>query len=481
MIYTLSNSVNLLHNNTVDGFQTSLLNAEVTPDVLKFEKSTPWKPAHRSLYIRASYIGILQIINKEPHHDFLIVGNPGTGKSYFAIYVLYDALQASKTVVFHKAAESAIYLFKKSQKARISFEGHCIIPELNTRETLYLYDAATKKTPKDVMTRNARLIVFSSPSRENIGEFAKWPDTITLNMPTWDRMELLIASKLEKYDGQITELDIDSLYEKFGGIAQYVLEVDKRRKDVNSSKLESIVQKCNLRMLNMVKHEDIDSESHMIFHRCTVPDTGYAKYTFDFASKYVGDKVFSTIQMNACEDMKAFVMADNLPAIVSSLRGFLFEKVIHIHLPEGGTYQVRNLSDGTETDVTIPKSNKRRFGPHIEDANIAHLPSLQYLLPIPQNFESVDALCPPNHLYQSTVSKGHTIKGHNLKNILTELKKHKDWEDSMRVKFYFVVPPDIYRFFHGKQKYVTLSGTEMKSTKDFDEVDQYVMNFDFNK
>lgn len=127
----------------------------------------------------------------------------------------------------------------------------------------------------------------------------------------------------------------------------------------------------------------------------------------------------------------------------------------------------------------------KEFGPTISNADIAHLPSHQYLLPKPKTFESVDALCPPNCLYQSTVSERHTIKGHYLKIILTELMKHKDWESSMRVNFFFVVPPDVYRSFVRKQKYVKSTPSdkdkEMRNTKPFDVVDQYVMNFTFDK
>ena len=58
-------------------------------------------------------------------------------------------------------------------------------------------------------------------------KFYKWQSMISLNMPTWEKAELLSTSKLEMYESRITESDIDALYEKFGGIARYILEVDK--------------------------------------------------------------------------------------------------------------------------------------------------------------------------------------------------------------------------------------------------------------
>ena len=128
--------------------------------------------------------------------NYLILGNPGTGKSYFAIYVLYHALRASKTVVFHRSSEKAMYLFKPGQKAKMGAEHHTV-QEVASSETLYLYDAGTRRDALRSV-QASRLIAFSSPSSENTSELIKLC-LVSLHMPTWNLDELLHASKIDHY------------------------------------------------------------------------------------------------------------------------------------------------------------------------------------------------------------------------------------------------------------------------------------------
>ena len=62
--------------------------------------------------------------------------------------------------------------------------------------TLYMYDAGTKHKPV-FDSHSSRLIVFSSPSREDCKEFKK--DGIpAYNMPTWSLNELYNVRKLSE-------------------------------------------------------------------------------------------------------------------------------------------------------------------------------------------------------------------------------------------------------------------------------------------
>ena len=67
-----------------------------------------------------------------------------------------------------------------------------------------------------------------------------------------------------------------------------------------------------------------------------------------------------------------------------------------------------------------------------------------------------------------------------LKNILLKLKEHKDWTPDTCVSFYFVVPPDVHESFNGEQNYHTVGSTFAKNkASELQQVDQYVLNFDF--
>ena len=442
--------------------------------MLKFAVAPPWSRAHKAIYVRAAYDGILEILRKKPQQNFLIVGNPGTGKSLFAVYVLYCALQDSKPVVFHVAVENKIYLFQADKKARWAKET-CMAEELQQEGMLHLYDAATRHRPA-VSYGQARLIAFSSPSRENISDFVK-RGLNSLCMPTWSKEELLHASKLDQYKRYIDEPTVESLFDMFGGIARYVLEVNEQQRRANCETLDAKISLCSMQVLRASKGAVVDTDSHMIIHR-NVRGMKYNEYELEFASPYVGKKVVDSLQCKAFEDMKAFVKCETLGSATSSLRGWLLEPIVHTYLPKGKPYMVRKLSDGSQTVKSFPKCTEIVFDSKVDDLELPSTSSV-YLRPESKTFESADALCPPDCIFQITVSARHSIKANGLKKILKKFEEHEDWKSSTRINYYFVVPEDVYKSFIHEQEYVTKSGSAVADTKPFDHVDQYVVKFDF--
>ena len=315
--------------------------------------------------------------------------------------------------------------------------------------------------------------MFSSPSPENTNELRNLR-LVSMHMPTWSIDELLLASELDHYRGRITETIIKDLYEKFGGIPRYVLEVEEERREEYMCLLESNIHDCNLRTIQRVGREDIGKESHMIFHCYSGPDN-YYKYKIKFASQFVGDKVVKAIYEHGYDEMKAFVRRDDIPSVAASLRGWIFETIVHNELPNGGIYHVRKLSDNKEESRGLPKMKHTIFN-KLEEAGIPHLSSSEhmYLQPKSKMFEAADAILPPNNIFQVTVSTCHSIKANGLKNILKELKKHRDWRSDTRVNYFFVVPLDVYTSFGREQNYHKVSKSD-----DFEIVDQYVLEFTF--
>ena len=450
------------------------MNAKVDSAVLQFDEPFLWRPQHKSIYIRSAYRDILDILDND-QQDYMIIGNPGTGKTCFAVYVLYHALRASKTVVFHRSSESTVYLFKPGQKAQKGWENKCRIPDLSLRETLYLYDAGTRKYT-GISPERSRLIVFSSPSKRNIDELRK-QGLVSIHMPIWSIDELLLASKLDHCQGRMTETLIKDLFEKFGGIARYVLEVVPARRNEYICMLESNILNCILRTIRSVGREDIGTENHMIFHRQSGPESGYYEYEIKFASQYVGDKIVDIISKHGYEEMKAFVRMGDISPVAASLRGWILEAIVHNELPNGGTFHVRQLFDNKEEQRDFPKMKHMVFD-KLEEANLPHLSSSEYLQPKSKTFEAADAISPPNNIFQVTVSTSHPIKASGLKKILKELQKCKDWTKDTRVNYYFVVPPDVYKSFDCAQNYHTAKHTVSKRDK-FENVDQYVLKFTF--
>ncbi|KAF8453349.1 hypothetical protein BGX38DRAFT_1141633 [Terfezia claveryi] len=80
--------------------------------------------------------------------------------------------------------------------------------------------------------------------------------------------------------------------------------------------------------------------------------------------------------------------------VIGSLRGYIFENLAHDIIVAGGTFKVRDF----ETDDTIDELQPGHFN-----------------VPLSQIFQSVDALIPPDSLFQMTVS------GHRTRRTVTDI------------------------------------------------------------
>src|SRR5260363_283572 len=65
------------------------------------------------IFVRKAYEELWEIIDKQhPGHDFLITGNPGIGKTFFILFLLYILVGMGKTVVFQERPDKeTCYIF----------------------------------------------------------------------------------------------------------------------------------------------------------------------------------------------------------------------------------------------------------------------------------------------------------------------------------------------------------------------------------
>lgn len=104
----------------VVNFWNQLPNAEVIDDILYFSKDgegpNPFlHPYKNALFLRKAYKDIFDCFNKDITKGtfrFLVLGNPGIGKSSFLFYLLYRLAMEKKTVILRIANKSPeIYCF----------------------------------------------------------------------------------------------------------------------------------------------------------------------------------------------------------------------------------------------------------------------------------------------------------------------------------------------------------------------------------
>ena len=87
--------------------------AQVQNDVLQLPNEVKFLNAARlpsKLYVRKAYEDLHSLIHDTyRHRSILVVGNPGTGKSFFALYEMYRLLKDGATIVYELTSPSLLY------------------------------------------------------------------------------------------------------------------------------------------------------------------------------------------------------------------------------------------------------------------------------------------------------------------------------------------------------------------------------------
>jgi flagellar biosynthesis GTPase FlhF len=124
-----------------------------------------------TLFVRQVYIEIYERILKVPDQVYIIIGDPGTGKSSFMRYVYAKLVQNKKKVFL--TLENGSWM---THDGRNNFDGQDSESEVERwadKDTYLLIDG----TVRDVFLRKMkRVIVFSSPQRNNYQKMKKEND-----------------------------------------------------------------------------------------------------------------------------------------------------------------------------------------------------------------------------------------------------------------------------------------------------------------
>jgi hypothetical protein len=176
-------------------------------------------------------------------------------------------------------------------------------PELDSRETIFLYDPYPGVEPRFTP---AFTIVASSPNDKNFKEFFK-RSTKKLYMPTWDWDEL---QQCNKELWRISDAALEKNFLMFGGIPRHILSAEEY-----ASELEIAIRQANIYATidSIGNLEAAPQESHKIL-QYEVTDDFKVDYV-RFATSYVRDELCSQwSRKRAFEMEKLYLQLENSAA-----------------------------------------------------------------------------------------------------------------------------------------------------------------------
>lgn len=401
---------------------------------------------------RDAYKDLHDIIHRSHLSSFIIIGNPGIGKSCFSLYELFhiQRLGYSGYMVYESVPLDVFMVVKDKNICDIGTLAGRYAAEVVEEDSYYIFDAGTKGGVEPRRSRCKKTIVCTSPDNRNYAQFLKEQTDIGIYyMPIWSLEELLL---LPNPSG----IDVADRFWHFGGIPRYVFNTVKG----SIEKVESALVDCNIgKIACYFGGKDVGKNSHRVLHLIVNTRTYLiSDVSVGLASPFVTALYYKKLEEIALTKPLQMLIDFAGKTFLSAARGQLFEIWAHRTLVKGGRFAVRQLealAPGTSPEdiVQLPKMATEEFA-NLKELEAKHsFKEAIYLQPKQCNFASVDSIT-QDKLFQMTVRTEHPMKMKGLSDALSAIAK----DPKQLFKIYFVVPDDIFNdpsAFKGEQKYLT--------------------------
>jgi hypothetical protein len=244
-----------------------------------------------------------------------LLGNAGTGKSWFQVYALKQLMSCDKAkrdydIVIRQVAstfyiidleEAKVYLWEiQSEKLKVLSE--------TMKRTLYFFDPGKDavRPPLDVELPSLSTL---SPYIARTNEYGK-DDCKTVYFWPWSSGEL--RGLIEDSKLQIDEDTFSDRYYKFGGVLRHVLGQDENAEHKLTDRLNFVnFDILNSAALNMDRDSTGNNVSGFLIcydNRSIADVDRFAKRNLEYTSAYVEEKVQIEIESHAVRDIMQNVL-----------------------------------------------------------------------------------------------------------------------------------------------------------------------------
>ncbi|PKY19858.1 hypothetical protein RhiirB3_496000 [Rhizophagus irregularis] len=403
------------------------------------------------------------MISKNNHvRRWRITGNPGIGKTFFGFYLLYFLAKQRKTVVYHKLKKPPMLFSENGVFSYPEDNIHALKRYLANEEVWYIVDG------REPMEYVAKTILICSPQKSHYSQFDKLGVTIRY-MPVWSWAEIDLCRGI--LFRNLTQEHVRELYNKWGGIPRYTLFYALN--DGQQAFLQMAINSVNDKILNFIgETTDDNNSSHKIVHiRTNVEENEEEEEGEEEEGEEVEEEeeVVGEITRNQLQN---FVEASSSLNDYATLRGTIFERIAHRKLLEGGSFRTRPLFATTvscfgmnNSKLPIPKRDKLVF------STVDEVVPNRYCIPTQKNNASFDAFVFPDTFFQMTVAESHPIIKHGL-------EKYVNKADNSDIKFYFVLPKEVYNSYQEQALHTTKRTVLKKVPPWVNRIKQYALEIE---
>jgi hypothetical protein len=139
----------------------------------------------KKVYIRQAYKELYERVMKGPNFLYIVVGDPGTGKTSFMRYFFMQLCSSNEKVFM--AMESGAWIYGNGQRYEEGYDARKQVSIWRNPTVFLLIDGVGHE---EYLVKSKRVIVFSSPQKNNYHKLKKENDGIFLFMPPWEWKEV---------------------------------------------------------------------------------------------------------------------------------------------------------------------------------------------------------------------------------------------------------------------------------------------------
>ncbi|GJJ14159.1 hypothetical protein Clacol_008419 [Clathrus columnatus] len=249
-----------------DVYNKASVDATVTTSIIydlsKVVSSDDFYPLYSRFLVRDEYVEFFKYITSAAKSkSFLLLGQPGIGKTVYLTYHLIQRLLAGQITIF-SLNPNARYLFHKSGVYRILGVSLLSLqeanPELNQGRPLVLVDFNVSQTQLHLnVFQSNPILAVSSPNRARYKAWRKQSMAIQYVMKTWRWDEIFHARHFVSAEHNYTTDELRGCFLKYGGCARFLLG---ETPEVIEPRIIAAIKSCSDIRKLIDKQDDIPEE-----------------------------------------------------------------------------------------------------------------------------------------------------------------------------------------------------------------------------